>query len=46
MFPFKRTGLFADNSELDAQISAQSSRGEGQRPAEAAIQHLQDLHLL
>lgn len=37
--------MFADDPELDAQISTQVSCGEGQQPAEAATQHLQDLHL-
>lgn len=43
--PFPPFCVFADDPELDAQISAQVSRGEGQQPAEAACQHLQDLHL-
>lgn len=37
--------VFADDLELDAQIPAPVPPGEGQQPAEAAAQHLQDLHL-
>lgn len=40
-----RLRVFADDPELDAQISAQASPGGGQRPAEAAAQHRQDLRL-